>query len=278
MSVIDNATTQITDKALIELVARLAPFFKNRASAAGTGGGGITEITSDDNTVTVVNPFGPIVDLAVAVITGFIRFNSANTDEAMRWLELTLNDVDGDGFGLHVHDESGGGAKIESDDTLGLFGKPVDVNVTGDGDTQVGSLSSEGDINLQTGNGDIKVETNGDTDGDLYVRTLDGGALTILSTAELTITKAGGADPLLITAHEILLDDGNAGDQGILIRSGDFDTPYTELSYVQVSSPNVFARLGTGGVFDVANKVGVAILQTDEATGVTTGTFDGGSP
>lgn len=63
-----------------------------------SSGGGITEITSLDGSVTITNPTGPVVDLSVAVtpavpggLNGAIQFNDAGSFGGRNW--FTLNDA-----------------------------------------------------------------------------------------------------------------------------------------------------------------------------------------
>ncbi len=75
---------------------------------------GVQEITSDDNSVTVVDGDGPITDLSVA--TDGIRFDFDNEGG---YLDVKANDTDADGYGIHFNDDtSDNGSLYEAEQSL----------------------------------------------------------------------------------------------------------------------------------------------------------------
>lgn len=71
--------------------------------SGGGGGGTVTQVTSVDSSVTISDPFGPVVDLSVAV-TG-IAFNTE--PQTGGWLNVETTGTDGDGYGIMFQTESG---------------------------------------------------------------------------------------------------------------------------------------------------------------------------
>ena len=62
----------------------------------GGGGGGISEITSDDHSVTITNPDGPIVDLSVAgSVAGVASFNTRTGAVTATSGDYTVSEVTG---------------------------------------------------------------------------------------------------------------------------------------------------------------------------------------
>lgn len=99
----------------MELVSFLQPWFA-ATKPKGVGGGGITEVTSTDMSVTVTDPTGPIVDLSTALADG-IRFD---TDNEGGWLEIVTNDhfesPDGE-VGIFIQDTTSEGVDIGARDS-----------------------------------------------------------------------------------------------------------------------------------------------------------------
>lgn len=103
-----DSINDFSAKAKMEMVAFLQPFFA-QVKQKGMGGG-ITEVTSGDGSITVTDSTGPTVD--VAVTDPGIRFN---VDNEGGWLDIGLgSSADPHGLGMRIDDPSEKGMRLQS--------------------------------------------------------------------------------------------------------------------------------------------------------------------
>lgn len=132
-------------------------------------------------------------------LAGYIRFNHDNLELPLRWLDITTNDADPDGFGIHLHDASGGtfalsstgGINVTDNSSTGLA-----VFQAGAGGINISDLGDGGVLLAETGNGGLIVENDGS--GQLYVVQTGSGGIKIEETAGnggVTV-RANGTNPL----------------------------------------------------------------------------------
>ncbi len=163
-----DSIDELSAKAKMELVSFLQPWFA-ATKPKGVGGGGITEVTSTDMSVTVTDPTGPIVDLSTELASG-IRFNHDNEGG---WLEVVTNDhfesPDGE-VGVFIQDTTSEGVDISARDSgntknAKLFITPdvADLGLSGGGATPFLSLQRSAGRTQLTGELYVLLSATGKT-------------------------------------------------------------------------------------------------------------------
>jgi hypothetical protein len=169
---------------------------------------------------------------------GGIQFNKDNEGG---YLDVTTNDPDpgSPAVGMRLSDTTSGGIAVEATSGKVKIDGAVetDINTVLTGNTTIGNTGGPGRVTLQAGSGQIYITTS----------TLPGANINIV-----------------------------AGDS--LELQGQFlATMMVGANSVSVIPSAVKVHLDSTESFFVENHSGTALLTTHESTGVTTGTFDGGS-
>ncbi len=237
--------------------------------------------------------------------TGFVQFNSPNTELANRYLDITTNDSDTDGYGVHVNDDSGGnGSLYEAEEAILIRRQDGSVSILiGDGTGGI-TVHSADKVLIDAASFEIAASTTIDGGGNAGTNFADGVNPTDLATVGQIVGGTGieydtansgnwldietvgvdgdgygvqiiDTDP---TSNGIKVESTLGGQ--VLLQSAADITLFiaTFAARVNLAPTGVSIGLPSAGSFAVQNSSVATVLSTSEATGVTTGTFDGGSP
>jgi hypothetical protein len=199
-------------------------FGQPQAPGSGGGGGGITEITSDDDTVTVTNPEGPTVDLSVPSVAG-----SWPTTDGTGSGNLQAETASDDTVGYQLVDDGTGGITLSTtnadagngiaiDDTTG---GGVNISSTGTGGVSIQNNSTGSSMSIRDGSGEtVQFESVGGMQ--IEDSSTNGLSITQDGDSDITITNSGGGD---ITFNAT--DGGGVVNPGLSTEAGHLASPYT---------------------------------------------------
>jgi len=235
---------------------------------SGGGGGGISEITSDDDSVTISDPEGPTVDLSVTG-TGWPAIDGTGTGN------LDAQTADDDTSGYTMQDNGSGGINLTTAGTGGMVlqdgtaaggitieevgGAYIVLSVSGGGTTQGISIEQEnvadtvGVFIEDNGIGGVSLTANGQGGIEIQDYTSGGAGLVLYSDqGDVEVEAATGSVEIRI---------GNGGTGGVNIRDGDHgDGTGVTIQSFGVGGTNI-ADLGASGItLDISGGTGNIIL------------------
>ncbi len=257
----------LSDRQLVELKTWLQTWFMPRNTRVSGGGSGI-------------------------------RFD---TDNQGGYLDVQTNDADGDGYGIHFNDDTGDNGSLyeaeqsilirTQDDSSSILIRDAFGGITLHSADRVfidaASFLIAAATNIDGGNNKAENFADGSASDDLATVGQIGAAVA----AAIRFAVANSGTYLDVTTTGVAginFEDTNAGSAGISLRSTSAGIDIrADGAQVDLASGDVTVRatatgaevyLGAGDAFTVYESLATPILATSEATGVTTGTFDGGSP